>query len=287
MDIPTVFWILFKPVVDQKVINEVVMVAWALPEEQKIKALGRIYLLCHPDKNPDNPETSTEFECLKQKIEMAEGIESSSFKPQKFTGSYSSKSKWRGKTYGSIKVTDWNSWFNQWNEIASSHSKFQLKHTEMSTAKISNEWNIPVSRKDPDEAKRWLKQAKYDYATLCVLKNALKTDDKVSASACFMSNEVAEKSLKAGMYARCGLGQVSLANHNLVLPACQLSQLGCSVNTSDAEFLENFHLEARYPNCHPPPTVPGEKFTSNTAIEAIEAATRIYETIIQLIENND
>ena len=120
-----------------------------------------------------------------------------------------------------------------------------------------------------------------------MLKNASATDDEVSAAACFMSHEVAEKSLKAGMYAKCGLEQVSLKNHNLVLPARQLVQLGCSVNISDAGLLEDFYLDTRYPNCYPYPTVPGQTFVDDTAKKAYEAATRVYEAMKCVIEKTD
>ena len=252
----------------KKAIKDAVKAAWALPKEQRNKAIKRLYLQYHPDKNPENPSATAEFQYLIQVIERMEG----GIPEDEVDGH--DRSEWRSQ-------------FHQWNQTASSHKRFRSRNAGMPAGGVSGDWNIPNPHKDLNEAKRWIKQAKYDYAALCVLKNASATDNEVSAAACFMSHEVAEKSLKAGMYAKCGLGQVSLNNHDLVLPARQLVQLGCSVNISDAEILEKFYLNTRFPNRYPYPTVPGEKFTNDTAKKAFKAATRIYEAMMQAIENDD
>ena len=258
----------FKHVGGKKGIRDAVKAAWALPKEQRNKAIKRLYLHYHPDKNPDNPNATAEFQYLKQVIERMEG----------------------GIPEDEMDVrngSEWNSRFHQWDQTASSHKRFRSRNAGKFAEATPGGWDIPCPHKDLKEAKRWIRQAKYDYAALRVLKNATASDDEVSAAACFMSHEVAEKSLKAGMYAKCGLGQVSLANHNLVLPARQLAQLGCLVNISDAELLESFYLNTRFPNRHPYPVVPGEKFGNDTAKQAYKAATRIYVAVTQLIESDD
>ena len=98
-----------------------------------------------------------------------------------------------------------------------------------------------------------------------------------------MGHEVAEKALKAGMYAKCGMGDATLKCHSLVSPACALKQVGCLADINDAVFLEDFYSQPRFPYCHSFPTVPGEKYLSSTAREAFLAATRIYEAMKQLI----
>ena len=256
----------------KKGIRDAVKAAWALPKDQRNKAIKRLYLQCHPDKNPDNPNATAEFQYLQQVIEnMERGI------PVDETDGHDTPA------YNSA----WSSRFHQWNQTASSHRRFRSRNSGMSAGGMPGGWNIPNPHKDFDEAKRWIKQAEYDYAALRVLKTASVSHDKVCAATCFMCHEVAEKSLKAGMYAKCGLGQVSLNNHNLVLPTHQLVQLGCSVNISDAELLENFYLDTRFPNRYPYPTVPGERFVSDTAKQAFEAATRIYEAMMQVTENGN
>ena len=254
-------------------IRDAVKAAWELPKEQRNTALKRLFLQHHPDKNPDNPNATAEFQYLQQVIEkMQRGIPVDKTADHDTTDTYDSQ---------------WSSWFNQWNQTASSHRRFRSQNAGMRTGGMPGGWNIPNPHKDVNEAKRWIRQAEYDYAALCVLKTASTSHNKVCAATCFMCHEVAEKSLKAGMYAKHGLGQVGLRNHNLTLPAHQLLQLGCSVNISDAELLENFYLDTRFPNCHPSPTVPGERFDNDTAKQAFDAATRIYEAMMQVINDDN
>ena len=263
-----------KKATDKKTIREAVKAAWALPEEQRKKAIKRLYLQYHPDKNPDNPNATAEFQFLQQEVERmekgisedeADGNSGSSYHSQ------TSDSKWHG-------------WFKQWDHTASSHSYSRSRYSGTSAGNgMPDPWNIPRPRPNLKESERWIGQAKYDYSALYVLKNASKTNSDVSAATCFMCHEVAERSLKAGLYAKCGMGEVSLSNHNLTLPARALIQVGCNISIRDAEFLERFYLDTRFPNRHTPPTIPGETFSSDIAKQGFDAATRIYEAMKQLI----
>ena len=275
----------------RKAIRDAVNAAWSLPDEQKRKALKRLYLQYHPDKNPDNPNATAEFQYLLQEMErMEKGNPEDSLDtehPYREPGSFN---------FG------WNGWFNQWNRTASSHKKYKSKDRSKgaSGGGTAGEWHTPKPQTNHEEAIRWIKQAEYDYAALKVLMTSCQIDDlgaatlassqpdeKTCASTCFMCHEVAEKSLKAGMYAKCGIGESTLKNHNVVSPARALIQMGCEIDVNDAIFLENFYYHPRFPSCHPPPTVPGEKYVINTATQAFDAATRIYETMKKVVEDDD
>ena len=263
--------------VDKKTIREAVKAAWSLPEEQRRKALKRLFLQYHPDKNPDNPHATANFQLLQEEIDrMERGISESEFDadPQSF----------RNPSSG------WSGWYNQWSQTASSHRKnrFRNRSRRRTSARgMPGGWNVPKPEKDISEAKRWIKQAEYDYTALLVLDAASESDEKVCASTCFMSHEVAEKALKAGLYAKCGMGDTTLKNPNLVVPARALVQVKCPINVDDAVFLENFFSNTRYPHCYAPPIVPGEKYLNSTAKEAFHAATRIYEAMKLLIEEEE
>ena len=77
-----------------------------------------------------------------------------------------------------------------------------------------------------------------------------------------------------------------LKSHSLESPAHALLQVGCLADINDAVFLENFYSQPRFPYCYPHPVVPGEKYLKRTASEAFHAASRIYETMKQVIEND-
>ena len=266
---------LVKKKTDKKTIRTAVKVAWTLPEQERNKAIKRLYLQYHPDKNPDNPNATIDFQYLLQEIErMEQGMSEDEADGKGMTSNHSRTSS-----------SGYHGQFNQWNQTASSHRYYRSRDNETSPEdRTPGAWNIPRSHPNLDEAKRWIGQAEYDYSALCVLTDASKTKSKVAAAACFMCHEVAEKSLKAGMYAKHGIGEATLNHHNIVFLAKTLVNLNCPVSIQDAKFLERFYLDTRFPNRYPPPTIPGEKFLSDTSVQAFDAATRIYDAMKQLIE---
>ncbi len=141
-------------------------------------------------------------------------------------------------------------------------------------------------RKDPKEAKRWLKQAEDDYIVLCALVAELNTRSaKLPAYLCFMAHQVTEKALKGGMYALCGLGEKSLKSNNLMQLAYALEGASTDLREGDlAQFvgpLETYYLDTRYPNRHPPYTIPTDVYTLDQARQAKEAA----DIILDLVKN--
>ena len=195
---------------------------------------------------------------------------------------YDTTGTFRSSGFGN---SGWEGCFNQWSRTAYSHRRYRTRDRGASMGGMSGGWNIPTPNKDHGEAKRWIKQAEYDYATLSTLNISSQHDEKTCAATCFMSHEVAEKALKAGMYAKCGMGNATLKSHNLVSPARALLQVGCLVDITDVIFLENFYSHPRFPYCHSFPAVPGGEYSSITAREAFLAATKIYETMKQLIDD--
>ena len=146
------------------------------------------------------------------------------------------------------------------------------------------EWNTSEPQIDVKEAKIWIQQAEYDYSALFALVNVSQAADNKqhSAAVCFMCQQVAEKSLKAGLYAKCGLKQTGLHTHNLICLAEELEMGSNMVN--NATKLNSLYLPTRYPNCHNPSAVPGDEFTSEEAKNAFDIATRIFEAIRGMID---
>ena len=281
----------------KQAIRAAVKAAWNLPEDLKRKAIKRLYLQYHPDKNPDNPNATAEFQFLLQELErMEKGYpEEPTDEEQPFRPPSSFNFGWSG-------------WFYQWDQTAFSHCNYRSRDRARGRSSRGGAfwgggsgggWQAPEPQTNKSEAVRWIKQAEYDYAALNVLMASCQVEDlgttaatsqvneKTCASTCFMSHEVAEKSLKAGMYAKCGIsGDSTLKNHNIETPARALIQMGCEIDVNDAIFLENFYSHPRFPYCYPPPTVPGENFVSSTARAAFDAATRIYKAMKQLTVHN-
>ena len=112
-----------------------------------------------------------------------------------------------------------------------------------------------------------------------------RSNKELSCHVCFMAHEVAEKALKGGMYATCGLGEVSLKSPKIeplahaleaeTSKAAGLAILACS--------LEPFYLETRFPNQCPPPSIPAEHFSLSEAEMARKNAARILEIVNKIV----
>ena len=253
------------PPTDKQTIRDAVKAAWSLPEEEKRKAIKRLYLQYHPDKNPGNPHATANLQVLQEVIANL-------------------------RMEREVAEEGWSGWFRHWDRTVFLHRRYRSGDQSRRSGSRGmyggggGGWNIPKPNKDHSEAKRWIKQAEYDYAALSGLENLSQTDEKMCAATCFMSHEVAEKALKAGMYVKCGMSDVTLKSHSLESLARALMQVGSLTDICDAVFLENFYSQPRFPYCYPSPIVPGEKYLSSTAREAFLAATRIYEVMKELID---
>ena len=78
---------------------------------------------------------------------------------------------------------------------AKSSELYKMFKNEMISSQ-EKELSIPIPKRDPNEAKWWMKQAEHDCVALCALKNATKFDEKISAATCFMSHKVAVRCRK-------------------------------------------------------------------------------------------
>ena len=98
-----------------------------------------------------------------------------------------------------------------------------------------------------------------------------------------MAHQVAEKALKAGMYAFCGLDE---RNHVLTRHAYALQTekpmetLKLAYHASD---LEKYCLDTRYPNRHIPPTIPALSYSLATANEAKDHGVQIFSIVKTLL----
>ena len=119
------------------------------------------------------------------------------------------------------------------------------------------------------------------------LLNQVSTSCEVSASVCFMAHEVAEKALKGGMYAKCGLGETSLKSHNLAPLAYALQAKVPSSTLGLAGYmipLEDYYLDTRFPNRYPDSTtIPSDHYSPEDAQQAKENAENILDMMKTLV----
>lgn len=137
---------------------------------------------------------------------------------------------------------------------------------------------------DYQKAQVWIKQAEHDLTALEILARQVNARKGVSAHACFLAHQVAEKALKAGMYKLVGLHPNALKFHQLHGLACAIEQeKPFTAGLSDlARTLESYYLDARYPNRYCPVKVPSDQYTPEEAKRALTNARSILALIHKL-----
>ena len=250
-------------------------------EDLKRKCLKAMYLKWHPDKN-NHPLATKAFQFLQRQIDrMKRGLDLED--PEAMDAENPQVSR----EYH-------NEWFTHWNNLSRQRNRSRRReHNTYRENSYRNrgDWfgcssgstRISVSP-DLAKAKVWLEQAEYDMKVTEYVDQKCKSDVKVSAHVCFLAHQVAEKSLKACMYAKNGLHPDSLQNHDLISHAHALEQL----NANAAGLATNVHslqdqdcyLKTRYPNRFGAEhKVPSNEFSQEQARDALQSGRKIFEIV--------
>lgn len=133
-------------------------------------------------------------------------------------------------------------------------------------------------RNSPDEeGRRWLEQASLDLHWTRHL-----ADQGAYHLACFLAQQVAEKALKAFLYAQ---GREIVLGHSV-------ERLSAEAAAFDPEFrerartwsiLDGYYIPTRYPNGLPD-GIPAHVYTQQAATSAAELAGQVVEVVSQLLD---
>lgn len=242
---------------------------WTLPKEERLKAIKRLYLRWHPDKNPDCQDLATEaFKYLQNQIDDL------------------SKGKVKGKTSSSgssspRRNSHFRDFYQQWNQEARHHrtgrENFFRNSNFYRGSSSYNFWtfNENVPRPNKAEAQRWCKQAR------CDLKAAYNDMEKSTEWCLFKVHQAVEKSLIAAVYKQCGQHPSN----------CSISSMAARVSLFSAqlvglpqivESLKMLGVDAKktqYPNCHPFPHIPNEQFKTDCELQALSKADELLSEV--------
>ena len=263
---------------------------WKLQNEKdRRKAIKRLYLKYHPDKqNPLNRDMYDEvFKFLQRQINRLENglpLEDPDV-----------VSKEEEESPVSTRSSYWSRDFEQWNTYASrsssSHHGYSQRR-QTSSSGTSFNFNQYQPCPDPREAKRWLKQAHTDCHAMKVLLEEMRTESRLigdqSSVVCqviFLAREVVEKSLKAGVYKLVGLNSGYLTNHEIIYHArvicsqkskgkclTRIQQSGTISLEDIAIWIDPFYTNSRFPNKHPLYQAPVDVCSEDEAERAAEYA---------------
>ncbi|MEE8441027.1 MAG: HEPN domain-containing protein [Spirochaetia bacterium] len=129
-----------------------------------------------------------------------------------------------------------------------------------------------MTRSPSDEGMRWLNQARADLLAVQTLLDGGRFD-----TACFLSQQSAEKTLKAYLYL---CGEEMVLGHSVA----KLCDLAAEYDgrfgdlKKEIKNLDQFYIEARYPNGLPD-SFPAEFYQRSDAQWAIEAAQRAADLV--------
>ena len=126
-----------------------------------------------------------------------------------------------------------------------------------------------------DTARRWLRQAEHD---LIIARGHQERGDY--SDACFMAEQVAQKALKACLFAR---GQRSIPIHSVAQLAERCAQLDpdFTIHITPGRILDQYYIPTRYPDALAPPAVPFESYTQEQGEKAVSAAEAIATLVSQ------
>ena len=238
---------------------------WKLPEDKRTKAVKRLYLRWHPDKNMDMQDIANEVtKFIQNEVEkLSKG------------GSAS-----REEGYARAQP-DFSDFFRQWHQRAqrqrSSYENFR-RHNPRFTGFASHS-RRRYTGPDARLSKMWIRQSREDLRSI---EHLLAARNPLYYLVCFQCHQVAEKALKAALYAFSGIADRQLNTHDLVQLAHDLSLLaGAPDVTSLVAKLSDYYDTTRYPDKHVPAKVPADVFQN---FQQAQEAFRLAKDVLDKIE---
>ena len=254
-------------------------------EDEKRKAIKRLYKQYHPDRNSDNVAIYEEaFKFLKRQVDrLYEGKELED--PDKAiellipTGSSSKPN-----------AGYWGKFYEEWDEDIRRQKRANNYARERSHKMREDDFFPDISQPMPnsDEANFWIIQAESDLEAMLLLNEQIPFK-KVQCQVLFQAHEACEKALKAGKYKLVGLNPASLKTHELHTHAAGIAGYKggeWKVLPSLVHQIEEYYLKPRYPNKHSPSKAPVDVYSkcdeADNVQEAVENAKKLVELIRKL-----
>ncbi|XP_018425945.1 PREDICTED: sacsin-like [Nanorana parkeri] len=239
---------------------------WQLPQDQKIKAIRRLYLKYHPDKNIGQEVLSTEiFKYLQQKVkELESGGRTGNHAT---ANNHSGHSSFHGGFSGC-----WGKWDRE-----ASHHRQNRERFSRSTRCDYNFWgyHTGTQRPKPQEAERWMRQAE------CDLKATENDAGRCTEWVFYKVHQAVEKALFAAQYIKKGKidkdEDILQLARQVAKYSSGLHQIYPTVAKMKALGVDN--RGTQYPSCHSPPKIPNDSFASDKEEEVITLAEDVLRTI--------
>eukprot|EP00731_Ephydatia_muelleri_P012474 Em0006g1368a len=264
---------------------------WRLPEDDRRKAVKRLYLKWHPDKNPDQVQLAEQvFKFLKRQVDRLEtGLpleDPTTQNPSKNTAS----STQQGHS------NFWQAYYNHWDETVHNHQrswhnehKYRRRNRHRGYGgggggRSYDFWSQPTWHPTPnrEEGCKWLQQAEADMEVLQILYNATDTTRSACSYVCFLAYEVVCKALKGGLYLKCGLSSQDRVQRSVVLLANTLEAEVRSCRGMllvHANVVKDYEESTRFPHLCQGEAIPARYFGCEQASEARKSALAVLNAV--------
>lgn len=243
-----------------------------LSKDEQQKAIRRLYLQWHPDKNPGQQELANRaFLYLKNKLTELQGNGTVSESPAR---NFSSQNETAQFNFS----WSFTNFYHQWNSEASRHrhSRERFRYNNSGPLNHSYYFQQEMAKADHEEAKRWYLQARYDL-------NSAKNDiGKGSTEWClFKIHQAVAKALIAVEYKKYGKQSpnwtISGLAHKVSAYSPELGTL--PVLVSQLKRLGVDSKTTQYPNYHPSPEIPHNAFQPENEKEAFDIALQLLQKV--------
>ncbi|XP_041425462.1 sacsin-like isoform X2 [Xenopus laevis] len=269
----------------KKEINMHLSKLWELPETERKKAIRRLYLKYHPDKNRRQEKLATEMcKYIQKRIEELEAGKSLSNLSQATPSSqYSSRrsNSFRNRTQGShsrqsrssTSSESFSDYWAKWDEQAFNHKK---EGSSEKTWQKSKGDRSKTTSSNPQEAERWFRQAE------CDLKAAEHDAGHQHTEWVFFKiHQAVEKALFSAQYMKCGNVDTNVNIHPLANNVSTFD--GCLNGINEQVLQMQRHgvdkLKTQYPNYHSPPGIPNDCIPQDKEQEVIGLAKDVLKKI--------
>ncbi|XP_069056702.1 sacsin-like [Pleurodeles waltl] len=258
----------------KKEIDDRLCEIWKLSNEERMKALRRLYLKYHPDKNIGQEKLATEIcKYLQQRIKDLE-----TGRPYNNQGNSNDWSKQSG---------GFSHFWHQWDGQAHQHRSYRENFSNRSNCDYDFwKYHRQHSRRHQEtprqeEAKRWLRQAE------CDLRAVANDVGQGSPEWVFYKvHQAIEKSLIAAHYK---LGRHFDFDCPMTYLAAKVSAFSSSLNAISTKVsqLQNHGVgnrKTQYPHYHPSPCIPNESFPMDKEEAVLQLAKDVLNNIKEYIQ---
>lgn len=255
---------------------------WNLSEEERKKAIRRLYLCYHPDKNLGQEALANEiFKYLKEKIEEMEN-----------KGKSKGGDSWGPKSSGPFNRNSWNfsTFWNEWDQEAHRHQQRRQDFTRQRQSGRGggsfayNFWSFHRSgtkgrqSKCPGagEARRWLRQAQYDLRAA-----ANEVANSSTEWLLYKTYRAVEKALTAVEYKQGGHFDSNLSVAMLAAKVATHGQELAAIRDHVSKLRQHGmdDKKTQYPKYHSPPTIPNEAFQACQEKEVLLLGQEILDKV--------